>query len=252
MSFSKIQVRQCFNRAKDTYDDFNHLQLSIGKYLISSMNDFNMDANFILDVGCGTGVVTQNLAVNHSPCSLTGIDISDKLLTLAQHRLNSAACLLCADFDKIPLQNDQFDLVFSNMVLQWSPNLANTFTEITRVSRPAAYLALTMPVAGTFEPLKQQLFKLTGQQYLNTFAESQQIIHCLQSNGYEIIHHQLQEYNLYFPNLLAAFQSFKRLGADCRSNSVTLPQSLFRKTGTQNISLDYQISFIIARINHVV
>lgn len=252
MNFSKAHVRRCFNRAKSTYDDYNHLQISIGKRLISLIENLSIAGDHILDVGCGTGVVTQALAASRPHRFLMGIDISDKLLSLAQHRLNQTALLLCADFDKIPAQNQQFDLIFSNMALQWSMNSTHTFAEMARVLRTHAHLAFAIPVDGTFETLKQKLYTLTGQQYLNTFESPQQIIKHLQSSGYQIVHHQLHEYHLFFLDLLSAFLSLKKLGADCGSSTLFLPKSIFRKAFTQGVTLDYSISLIIARKTHVI
>jgi len=101
------------------------------------------EKNFILDVGCGTGILFPSvIAKAHS---LIGVDISTKLLQKAkQHtKKNSNAHVILTDSDYLPFQNNVFNLVFEITLLQNIPNPLATLEEIKRTSQSQATIAVT-------------------------------------------------------------------------------------------------------------
>lgn len=201
----------------------------------------------ILDLGCGTGLSTQMLAEDHHHHLLMGIDMADDLLKIARARLGENTPVFCGDFDRIPAKAHQFDLVFSNMALQWSLDFTATIEEINRIIQKNGYLAFSLPVDGTFAQIKKFLYQLTGERHLNEFMPISQISQTLESHGYEIIDNKIQEYNLSFLNLNAAFNSIKKVGALINNTIAPLAKSVYRKSFHQGVTLDYQIATIVAR-----
>ncbi|MBI4387554.1 MAG: methyltransferase domain-containing protein [Candidatus Omnitrophica bacterium] len=67
----------------------------------------------ILDVACGTGVLEQMLVSGHLNQSITGIDISEKMLAVAKQKLGGYPNLtfLKGSASQIPLPDDHFDIV---------------------------------------------------------------------------------------------------------------------------------------------
>lgn len=242
------KIRQGFNRAKITYDQHCQLQMQIGKKLIETICDGEIISPHILDLGCGTGLVTHILANAQPHRQLTGLDVADELLKLAKGRFANKGTFVCADFNKIPIDNEQLDLVFSNMTLQWSSNIGGTLREITRVIRPGGYLAFTLPVEGTFARIKQWLFRLTGQWHLNEFMLITHIMEQLKNGGFKTMVNNLDDYHLFFPDLTSAFRSMKKVGALISQQPYKpLTKSVYQETFNENITLDYKILTIIAK-----
>lgn len=83
----------------------------------------------VLDVGCGTGLITRNL-----PGTVTGLDISPwKLKKVRQHA--PWAALVLGDAESLPFKNDSFDAVVCTDVLEHleRPDLA--VSDAMRVAR---------------------------------------------------------------------------------------------------------------------
>jgi len=102
-----------------------------------------LDENsFILDVGCGTGILFPIAAKVQS---IIGVDTSSKLLqkTKQYTRKFSNAHSVCADSDYLPFQNRVFNAVFVITLLQNIPNPLTTFEEIKRTSKSQAVIAVT-------------------------------------------------------------------------------------------------------------
>lgn len=86
----------------------------------------------LLDIGCGTGLVGDKF---RSLCSsITGVDISDKMLAAAREKelYESLHCSEIMEFLS-KYQGSRYDLVVSGDVLPYVGELESLFTEVSRV-----------------------------------------------------------------------------------------------------------------------
>lgn len=95
-----------------------------------------------LDVGCGTGALTEAVARGCAPGHLAGVDPSAGFLDLARRRLGGAAELRRADARDLPFPAAAFDRVISGLVLNFVPDPPRAAAEMARVARPGAEVAL--------------------------------------------------------------------------------------------------------------
>jgi len=97
----------------------------------------------VLDLGCGTGFLFQNIAQRVG--LLVGIDLSQKALQEAKkHTKNlSNIALVRADADNAPFPDCTFDRVFAITLLQNMPDPLKTISEMKRVGKPQAIFAVT-------------------------------------------------------------------------------------------------------------
>jgi arsenite methyltransferase len=100
-----------------------------------------------LDVGCGPGSVTAQLARAAGPDGLAlGVDISEPMLARAVNAAAGAQVgFLRADAQRLPLRDHSVDAAVSIAVLQLIPDPAATLSEIARVLRPGGRLAVMVP-----------------------------------------------------------------------------------------------------------
>ena len=137
--------RPSFNRfIKDSNDEFQdfikklHLQAietaeeRIPLYLKVGMKD----ADSILDVGCGSGIVTRDIA-NLTAGVVTGVDESTDMINVAKRVLNDHNNInLCVgDADHLPFCDDSFDITSCNLVLMWARDPQKVVDEMTRVTK---------------------------------------------------------------------------------------------------------------------
>lgn len=95
----------------------------------------------VLELGVGTGATFAHYLA--SVTSLTGLDISKRMLVLAQPKISPLpfpVTLQVGDFQSIPFPNAHFDTVTSSLALCGIPDPGLLFAEIRRVLRPGGLL----------------------------------------------------------------------------------------------------------------
>lgn len=95
------------------------------------------DADRILDVGCGSGIVTRDLA-HLSRGHVYGIDESNDMIKVGCEVLKQYdnVTLQVASAEKLPFEDNFFDIVTCNLVLMWSRNPQKVVCEMARVVKP--------------------------------------------------------------------------------------------------------------------
>ena len=101
------------------------------------------ERSFILDVGCGTGILFPIIA--YKVQSIIGIDTSKKLLQRAKQYTKEFlnVHIIWADSDYLPFQNNVFNLIFAITLLQNTPKPLVTLEEIKRTSKSQAIIPVT-------------------------------------------------------------------------------------------------------------
>lgn len=97
----------------------------------------------ILDVGCGTGSLTNAVAGRYPDAKrITGIDLSAAYLEFAQERsLDPRVDYRLEDACELGSEDDSFDASVSLLVLNFIPSYQQAASEMLRVTRPRGRIA---------------------------------------------------------------------------------------------------------------
>jgi ubiquinone/menaquinone biosynthesis C-methylase UbiE len=94
-----------------------------------------------LDLGCGTGISTQQMVKRNS--KVFGCDIDEKMLANASKNKNNITYIK-GDAEKIPFPNQTFDLITMFSSFHWFAN-KKTMNEMRRVLKPKGIICIVQP-----------------------------------------------------------------------------------------------------------
>lgn len=99
----------------------------------------------LLDVGCGPGTITVDLARRVAPGRVTGVDAAPDVIRLARQEAAAAGQdnvdFVVADAYALDLPDDSFDVVHAHQVLQHLADPVRALRELRRVCRPGGIVA---------------------------------------------------------------------------------------------------------------
>ena len=113
----------------------------------------------VVDLGCGTGELTRQLADALPNSDVTGIDSSSQMLEAARANAVSAPHLRFQQGDQSQLTGE-WDLIFSNAALHWSENHAELIPNLYRRLAPGGQIAVQVP--SNHNHISHQIYRETA------------------------------------------------------------------------------------------
>jgi SAM-dependent methyltransferase len=95
-----------------------------------------------LDVGCGTGALTETVLAFSDPSHVVGVDTSEGFLANARARIAGTRSDFCVgDAHSLPFPDHSFDAVVSGLALNFVPDPGRAAAEFARVAVPGGVAA---------------------------------------------------------------------------------------------------------------
>ncbi|MGA2079224.1 MAG: methyltransferase domain-containing protein [Holophaga sp.] len=151
MNAWKETVLRRFDAAAGTYDEATGLQRRVAAALARQVLSLPPPpAPDVLEVGCGTGILTGELAPRLPGCRWLATDLAPGMVEACARRTGDGVALRVMDGEFPDLPEARFDLVVSNLAVQWFEDPAAGIRRLHRLLRPGGALAATTLGAGTF------------------------------------------------------------------------------------------------------
>ncbi len=172
------RLRCAFERAAGHDDDAAFFLREIGGRLLERLDLLKLKPEVILDVGCGTGVITAQLMRKYRKARVIGLERTPAMVVKARKRAPWLRTLygLCAEPEAIPLADARFDLIFSNLALPWTVDLDGTLAEFRRLLKPGGALLFSTLGPDTLLELRRS-WAIAGDGYnhVNAFLDMHDI-----------------------------------------------------------------------------
>jgi SAM-dependent methyltransferase len=95
-----------------------------------------------LDVGCGTGALTQTILESRAPSHVSGVDPSEGYLDVAREQVaDPRATFKLGDARELPVEDESVDLAVSGLVLNFIPDPGSGLAEMRRTVRNGGRVA---------------------------------------------------------------------------------------------------------------
>lgn len=218
-------VRRAFSGATSSYDEHAELQREIGRRLLAHLEFTKINPTNVLDIGCGTGFFTRLLAEKYKKAHIYATDISENMVchTRAQHakrlpwQRKYQHCV--SDAISLPFKKASFDLVTSNLAMQWVPEAQAMMQEMRRVLKPGGLILFSTFGRRTLTELKQTLAHINPEHASSVlpFADVMSLGNSLGECAVEDHVTDTDLFTLTYPNTLALMRELKGLGASAKA-----------------------------------
>ncbi|MGC9386477.1 MAG: malonyl-ACP O-methyltransferase BioC, partial [Hydrogenovibrio sp.] len=212
------------------------LQREVAAHLDERLDLITLKPKTILDVGAGTGILTEKLVARYPQARTLALDLSIQMLQQARQHLiqpkwpglpkslnktltktlqltrPSATCLN-GDAAQLPLAEDSVDLITTNLMLQWCDDLDAVFQEFRRVLRPEGLLMLTTFGPDTLKELRQAWSEVDDTPHVNTFIDMHDIGDALIRNGFGQPVMDVEHFTLTYSKPMGVLRDLKAIGA---------------------------------------
>lgn len=210
-STRKLAIAEAFGKAARAYDQHAQFQRDIGNELLDLL-PADLQGKRVLDIGCGTGYFTSLLAQRGA--IVTAADLSIEMLKQTELRCGTSIYRYCqADAEALPFDNQQFDIVFSSLALQWCDDLADPLKELHRVTKKGGTVVFSTLMSGSLFELQKAWAEIDSYQHVNQFLSENQIKIALEQAGSQNHQLDLRTVQLWYASAFSLMRDLKGIGA---------------------------------------
>jgi len=219
-------LKNDFSKHADSYNKYAKLQKIVADELSIEAKEKILEnysksqSKILLDVGSGTGFVSQNLTAvsfsNENNINIIQSDLSEKMCNISSEYSPSVN----SDMHKLAFADDSIDIFTSSLAVQWSNNHKAIFSEIDRILKPKGIFIISSFGNETLCELKKTFEEVDGNtDRINSFYNyNQQYIERNIPNKYNA-NIEKKNYILEYNNVIELMKEMKNIGANNKTYS---------------------------------
>lgn len=133
----EIGIKRRFGKSAKTYDNYAEIQNRVALTLNNQINE--LQPKKILEIGCGTGLLSTEIIKKYPTANFTFTDISIKMLETAEQKLceqfpkqkeNFTFKILNPEKNMGAETQEKYDLIISSMAIHWFNDILNSLKSI--------------------------------------------------------------------------------------------------------------------------
>lgn len=171
-SFNKKIIRQNFSKAAGLYENHAEVQKIAAQKLTELASPFIENNSLVLDLGSGTGFVSQALAKEKNlrifesdlsfemlkfsgNCAENSLQLRSGTESRTRNRsLSEVEGFVQCDFENLPFKKNSFDILISSFSLQWLTDFDRNFANFFSLLKPNGILAFCLPSEESLSELR--------------------------------------------------------------------------------------------------
>jgi malonyl-ACP O-methyltransferase BioC len=183
-------VARRFSRAASTYDQGAGLHRHVGARLLEILPDPDeVGRGRILEVGCGTGVLTGLIRQRYPDAMLCVMDVAEGMVSTVRERWghDPAVEYVVSDVREFKTARP-FDLIVSSSALHWAEPLGKTMATLKAVLVPGGGLYAALMVDGTLAELHGLRRQIApGKMPVGRLPTRDEVISAVEQAGFDLV-----------------------------------------------------------------
>jgi malonyl-ACP O-methyltransferase BioC len=150
----KKKIIKSFSNRAHSYDDYSFIQKNVNERLLNRLNLIKHDKKDILEIGSGTGNLSQTLQGVHDRLNIVSIDLSHDMIKIHKDKNPHAKCIQ-TKAEAPPFKDESFDTILSSLTLHWCELNENLFTRYSSLLKPNGLLLFSAAGPDTFREFRK-------------------------------------------------------------------------------------------------
>jgi malonyl-CoA O-methyltransferase len=216
-----VKIRQAFSNAAIQYDVLSSLHREIGRELVKKVVPIE-PCQSILDIGMGTGWLTNKLTHFFPGSTVVGIDFAEGMIQAAKND-NDGFQILQAHALYLPFKPESMDLIVSNLAFQWVSDIDLLFQQCRQTLKKDGVLSFTMFGRDTLQELFVALEKTQEKKSdlpIQRLYSRDEVQKELGQSGFDQVKLDYERIKVRFPDMMALLKWIKGIGANALKKDV--------------------------------
>ena len=219
----KQKIAANFSSSSASYDQYAVMQQQAALALVRRLSELRqqLPVGPVLEIGCGTGVVSRELLTMFPGRALTLLDLAPGMIE--ENRQNLAPYLQTAhqvdwqirDAETIDARQ-HYALIASCLTLQWFQDLPRSLSRLGEALLPDGILLCSYLGDKSFPEWRRACLALDLPCTMNRLPNEQQIVETFHGLGYEVTAWS-EMIEQHYPRALEFFRSLKKTGTSTHS-----------------------------------
>lgn len=228
-----------FSAAADTYEVLATVQDRVAAELLAFIPE-GIAPDHILELGCGTGLLTRRLLRRFPDTRIDAVDVSDRMI---QHAQDS-----CGQCDRVTwhvsdIRHFQathlYTLIISNASLHWVDDLAKALAQIARMLEPSGDFLFSIMLRGTLRELRESRKKAAPHKPpLRELPESDAVLQDVRGAGLVVTRHETQEYKISYRSAAAFLEAIHDQGVT--GGALSRGKAPLTRREIENLIMEYE------------
>jgi malonyl-CoA O-methyltransferase len=147
----KQRIAEAFGRAAAGYEEAAEPQRQAAALVADLARQQRVGGQpRILEIGCGTGLLTRHIRKAWPAAELVASDLSPEMVGQAAKGAMIAGTFLAMDGESPPFEGPWFDLILSSLAFQWFGDLKGAIDRLAGLLRPGGSLIFSTMGADSF------------------------------------------------------------------------------------------------------
>lgn len=186
MNAGHKSIEKRFSAAAGLYDRHAAVQTDVAREVMRNAAG-QKAVRRILEIGCGTGILTGMLTETYPAATISALDISPGMIEHAKVRIAGAIEWIVGDFAELELAGG-FDLITGSSSLHWIRPHDRTFMKVRQLLAEGGRFVFGMMVQGTMAELQQaRAHSAPGKEARIRMAAEEDVLDDLRAAGFDIV-----------------------------------------------------------------
>jgi len=225
------RISATFGKQAGVYNKYALVQRFAAKRLYEQLPEKDQSNVDILEIGCGTGFVTELLAEKYPQSNITISDISSEMLEVCKENIEEVQSNISnISFLKLNIEKDiipgKYDLIVSGLTAQWFDDFDGTIKRVMKALKPDGQFLFSFLTDDSFPEWKEICVNSNVLCTANKLPEKESASHF---DFASVVHYEPFSLELRFSKSIDFFKSLKAIGASTQKDALRLNVLDFRK-----------------------